>query len=153
MGHDICLLSAFWRFHPAEVWIPLSWSWAALSLNPKYLSLRRITGNACSRYLQATQCRHPTPSPGLRHPCHAQPVLLCALFRRSLDISEPLCEISCKPGSLGFGNMYILFYFLFLASHLNWGFQWPYCSFWGVSFKRVCELSSFNKQVLGCGGI
>lgn len=50
-------------------------------------------------------------------------LLLSVPFQEVPPYSEQLCKVSFKPRSIGFGDPYILFYVLFLTSHLNWGFQ------------------------------
>lgn len=112
MDHDICLLSALGRFHPAKVWTALSWSRAALSLKHKYLSLLRITVQEthdpciCKPH-SATTLLHLQASdvPAMHSHC------CCCSFRRSSDTqSSRQHAISSTPGAIASGDFNTLIF-------------------------------------------
>lgn len=86
--------------------------------------------------------------PALHRGCYWVP-----LFRRFLDVQNSIVKAASNPDPFWFWRpihfiLFLIFGFSF-ESGLN---PVALTSLWAVYFKRVCELSPFNKQVLGWGG-
>lgn len=98
---------------------------AALSVTHKYLFLLRIVPEMHTPGICKPHSATPPPHthlwasdiPAMHSPC-------CSMLFQEVPLqSEQRSEISSKPRAISYGDLNISFYFLFLASHLNWGSQ------------------------------